>query len=178
MNHLSDQQFEDILTGTSPEPPHLAECPRCRSRLAEHRALRQRLQTAFSTIAAGDHLAQQIHHRLTTPRRHVLWPAFAAAAAILAVAIPLAIYFGTPQSVQAELVRIHTHNVTHPDIYSDADPAKLAEYLKTQLGFTPAYPRLDQGMAIRGCCISHFRGQTEKSDQTPEGRRGAQGLGQ
>jgi hypothetical protein len=63
-------------------------------------------------------------------------------------------------AAQAELVRIHTGNLAaHHPFYTEADPAKLADYLKTQLGFEPAAPRVGQGMAIRGCCLAHFKGE-------------------
>ena len=31
--------------------------------------------------------------------------------------------------------------------------------MKTHLGFTPVLPKLGQGMSIRGCCVSHFKGK-------------------
>jgi hypothetical protein len=42
--------------------------------------------------------------------------------------------------------------------FTSADPKKLAAYLKDSLGFAPAFPRLDNGMSIRQCCVTHFRG--------------------
>ena len=44
-------------------------------------------------------------------------------------------------------------------MFSDDKPASLARYFKDKLGFAPAMPKLNQGMAIRGCCIARFRGQ-------------------
>jgi len=83
----------------------------------------------------------------------------AAAAAVLVIGLPAAIYLLTSQpAAHAELVAIHRHNLSpHREFFTDADPAKLAEYLKGHLGFSPAMPHGRAGMAIRGCCIAHFR---------------------
>jgi len=87
----------------------------------------------------------------------------AAAAAILVVALPLALYFAGPPSAQAaqqELIAIHRLNLADGHgFFSEDEPAKLAAYLKDKLGFVPALPKLNQGIAIRGCCVTHFRGQ-------------------
>jgi len=76
--------------------------------------------------------------------------------------IPVCIYLASPSSAvaaQAALVRIHEINMSsHQRFYTDTDPSKLAEYLKTHLGFAPAHPQLGRGMSIRGCCLAHFRG--------------------
>jgi hypothetical protein len=105
-----------------------------------------------------------------------MWAALTAAAAlILALAIPLTLYLTTPnpaQAAQEELARIHAGNLSAPHgFHADADPAHLAEYLKTQLGFEPATPRLGQGMAMRGCCVAHFKGEAVGSYvvETPRG---------
>ena len=45
----------------------------------------------------------------------------------------------------------------HAKMHGSADPNKLADYLKNQLGFVPNLPRLGAGMALRGCCVAHFR---------------------
>jgi glycosyltransferase A (GT-A) superfamily protein (DUF2064 family) len=192
MTHLTDDQFEDVLAGRMPEPPHVAACADCRDRLAGHRAVRARLQAAFASVQADAALADRVRravasapavHPATVPPgtvrpalRHRLpraaWAALAAAV-LVAIAIPAGYYFTTPrEAAAAELVRIHTGNLAeHHAIFADADPDKLAEYLKTQLGFEPATPRLGQGMAMRGCCVAHFQGQAVGSYvvDTPRG---------
>ncbi len=91
-----------------------------------------------------------------------LMPALAAAAAALVIIVPLIAYFASTQPAQAaaaELAQIHQNNLAHHHAFiNEDDPAKLAGYFKTQLGFTPAMPRMGQGMAMRGCCVAHFRG--------------------
>ena len=84
-------------------------------------------------------------------------------------------HFGTSstaKAAQAELVGIHQDNLG-PDrvFFSDAEPQKLAEYFKSELGFSPAFPCTGQGMAIRGCCVAHFRERIVGSYvvDTPEG---------
>jgi glycosyltransferase A (GT-A) superfamily protein (DUF2064 family) len=183
MTHLTDGQFEDAVQGKAAEPAHVAECQACRDRLAERRAVRGRLQSAFGSVHAGRALAERIGRSVAESRppsriHHLsrrAWATLGAAAAVLVLAIPALMYFGTPNSAvaaQMELARIHERNLTaHHEFYSDADPAKIADYLKTQLGFEPATPRLGQGMAMRGCCVAYFRGQAVGSYvvETPRG---------
>ena len=183
MTHLTDDQFEDIVQGKAAEPAHVAECGACRDRLAERRAVRQRLQSAFGSVHASPALVARISRAAAENRppsriRHLsrrAWATLAAAAAVLVLAVPALMYFSTPNSAvaaQRELVSIHEHNlVAEHEFYSDADPDKIAHYLKTQLGFEPATPRLGQGRAMRGCCVAYFKGQTVGSYvvDTPRG---------
>ncbi len=91
------------------------------------------------------------------------------------IAIPLSIYLATAETAgaaESELFQIYEHSVSpHTELYADADPAKLAEYLKGELGFQPAFPRLGSGMSLRGCCVTHFRNKPVGSYvvQTPRG---------
>jgi hypothetical protein len=97
------------------------------------------------------------------------------AAAILIIVVPLSVYFGTPSAARAahaELVKIHNHNLSPGhEFYSEAEPEKLAEYFKDKLGFNPRLPESSRGLALRGCCVRHFRGQVVGSYvvETPEG---------
>jgi hypothetical protein len=108
-------------------------------------------------------------------RSRQFWPVLATAAAILIVIVPLSLYFGAPSAAsaaQAELVKIHNHNLSPGhEFYSEAEPEKLAEYFKDKLGFNPRLPESGQGMALRGCCVRHFRGKIVGSYvvETPEG---------
>jgi anti-sigma factor RsiW len=192
MTHLTEEQFEDVVQGRAPEAAHVAECQACRERLAEARAVRARLRSAFASVHASAALAERIRGTLMgrpapeaargSVRRRVIWrlprlawAGMAAAAAVLVVAIPVILYLTAPNSAaaaQAELARIHAGNLAaHHKFFSDADPGKLADYLKTQLGFEPATPKLGQGMAMRGCCVAHFKGQAVGSYvvETPRG---------
>lgn len=192
MNHFTDEQFEDIMQGEDIDLTHLKQCQDCRNRLAEKRAIAARLRLAFSSTRAGTDLAKRIRSRLQTTaaptvtvqpaqrtwlshRSRQLWPVLAAAAAILIVLVPLSLYFGAPSAAsaaQAELVKIHEHNLS-PDheFYSEAEPEKLAEYFKGKLGFDLHLPEPGHGLALRGCCVRHFRGEVVGSYvvDTPEG---------
>ncbi|KKL07591.1 hypothetical protein LCGC14_2584500, partial [marine sediment metagenome] len=103
-----------------------------------------------------------------------LLPLASAAAALIIVATA-GVYLALPQSAQAaqaRLAEIHGHNLSpHQEFYTRADPAELARYLKHRLGFHAAVPRLNAGMSIRGCCMSHFRGKPAGSYvvDTPRG---------
>jgi anti-sigma factor RsiW len=179
VTHLNDEQFEEALRAPADQSGHLAECSACRHRLEDMRAVRGRLQSAFASVAAPSALAERIQAaasgsgETTTPSapvsarrplilrlRRYAWP-MAAAAAILALAVPLVVFLSGPSSVQAaqqELVNIHRQNLAEGhSFYSEDEPEKLAQYFKEKLGFAPAMPKLNQGMAIRGCCIAHFR---------------------
>jgi hypothetical protein len=191
MNHLTDEQFEDIMQGEDVDLTHVGQCRDCRDRLAERRAIAGRLRSAFGSVAADVGLTDRIRRQLSMtsasktaePIRHAapvhrhrrLWAALAAAAAVLLVAIPASLYLGTPsvaQAAQAELVKIHRHNLT-PDhaFHSEAEPEKLADYFKNKLGFDVRLPQPERGLALRGCCVSHFRGQVVGSYvvDTPDG---------
>ncbi len=110
--------------------------------------------------------------------------AAAAAAAILLIAVPTALLLtSAPQAMaaQEQLANIHMQNVQMQMLdghnheghtfYSQDDPEKLAAYFKETLGFKPAMPKLNQGMAIRGCCVAHFRDKIVGSYvvETPRG---------
>lgn len=194
MEHLTEEQFEGILQGEDDRVciEHLEQCRECRNKVAEKRAIAARLRRAFDPVKAGPVLADRIRSRLNAateptmtaqPVQHIhldnhikrLWPAFAAAAAVLLILVPLSLYFGAPSSAeaaQAELVRIHKENLAADhEFMSEADPEKLAAYLKDKLGFNPRLPELGRGMALKGCCVRHFRGRIVGSYvvDTPKG---------
>ena len=187
MEHLTEQQLEQILGGTSPASAHLEECELCRSRLSEFRAMRERLRGAFSSVHAGHELLENVRSRLNAantvksgrkrefPRVYKLLLRSGAAAAVLLIATILIIDLATPKAAVAaevELFQIHQHSVSpHTELYAHDDPKNLAEYLKGELGFQPAFPRLGAGMSLRGCCVTHFRNKPVGSYvvQAPEG---------
>ncbi len=67
MEHLTDQQFEQILTGTVAQSAHVEECELCRGRLSEFRAMRQRLRVAFSSVHADHKLRERVRSGLIAP---------------------------------------------------------------------------------------------------------------
>lgn len=176
MNHLTGEQLDQLLDAQDlSESPHIAACQYCRDRLAERKAIAARLRTAFATITAPEGLGETIQEQLrlaSVPSRQTRpsgfslkqhWRSLAAAAVFLLVALPFYYFVSSPtpvQAAQAELVKIHHHNLSpHSEFFTDDDPKNLAAYFKEQLGFTPEFPTLGQGMDIRGCCVTHFRKQ-------------------
>lgn len=191
--HLTNEQFEDVLQNNAVHDVtrHMAGCAPCRRRLEEARAIQERLRKAFGAVHASPALAERIRSQaqeydkpgfaalrengdiqvfataaktrkpLFSVRR--LWPVLAAAAAIVGLALPIAIYFSGPSAVQAaprELVAIHEHNLGgNHGFFVEDDPAKLASYFKQRLGFIPAMPKINQGLSIRGCCVRKFLGR-------------------
>jgi len=175
MSHLTDEQFEEILGGTAPADAHLDACPACRRRLADHRAIRGRLREAFASVEAGDGLAERIRAAVRaeapapSPRARTVarpapwrrWPALAAAAMIVLAIGAATLVVTSPEAhaAQRTLAEIHQAAASgEVQFHTTADTTELAEYFRDKLGFTPALPRLGQGMAIRGCCKAHFRG--------------------
>ena len=194
MNHLTNEQLEEIMLSDSPRPAHLADCAECKERLAEKEALANRLRLAFTNVKAGQELAEKIRRRLNihsnvlkfTASRPLLrirshwrrWLAIGSVAAALAIAGPIVFYRTASSPViaaRAELVQIHEDNVFgrhgRHEFHSETDPDKLAQYFKDKLGFSPYMPLSDQGMSLRGCCVRHFRGQIAGSYvvDTPSG---------
>ena len=180
MNHYTDEQFEDILQNKDVDPAHLEQCKDCGKRLEEKRAIAARLRSAFASTKPDSELASRIHVQLDSleaksHRRHKLWSALAAAAAIVAVLVPLGLYLAAPspaEASRAQLAKIHHLNLApNPEFHSSDDPEKLAEYFKDKLKFVPALPRVGEGMEIRGCCVAHFKGSIVGSYvvNTPKG---------
>jgi hypothetical protein len=191
MNHVTEEQFEQILHGVETKTDHLANCGLCRDRLAQKQALADRLRSAFASIGHSEELAQRIRRRINvrtvSKEQSILrdifhihahwkgWAAVTSVAAAIIVLVPLIMYFSAPPSAlaaQAELVKIHEHNLS-PDheFYSEADPEELVAYFKDKLGFDPLLPKPVSGLALRGCCVRHFQGQIVGSYvvDTPEG---------
>ncbi|UCD49882.1 MAG: hypothetical protein JSW27_20425 [Phycisphaerales bacterium] len=181
MNHLTEEQFEAILQGETEAPEHVAECPECQARLAEKRALAQRLRQTFTSIQASSDLADRIRANVAAiadgaaatasrPRTIVLaahrrlWSTLAAAAAVLVIALPVGLYFNTSsqaKAAQTELVEIHKRNVESlGELFVHEDPNELADYLEAKTGHTPTMLCPKSGLAMCGCSTSQFRGRT------------------
>jgi len=178
MNHLTDEQLDALMLGEGVDSEHLASCRQCRDQLASRLALAGRLRAALVSVHAGEDLKARLRQQFqATPgpesgltgsarsrqlkmlRRH--WRGLTAAAAVLLITLPLYLYVSSPGSlraVQEELADIHAHNLSdHGEFFTDADPQRLAEFMRSNLGFTPSFPAMGQGMKLRGCCVAHFR---------------------
>ena len=192
MSHLTEEQFEDIIKGSMPEPQHIMECEDCKRALEEKKALMKRLRTAFASVKPNEELVTSVRENLISsaqaakaheetghvksfriiPFKTIAWPA---AAAVFVIAAVIGIYTAGPRAAMAapeELAQIHQSNLSdNHEFFSSSDPEKLAQYLTNELGFSPSMPVPGQGMALRGCCVRHFRGQIAGSYvvDTPEG---------
>lgn len=191
MNHLTEEQFEDIMQARLPEPEHLADCSRCKEVLAGKRAIASRMRRAFASVTPdkqlADNILMQLASKKAVPERswlakkwprnirfqRIVWPA--AAAAVLVITVILGVYVINPPSAmaaRAELVKIHRQNLSdNHEFYSEANVEKLAGYFRDKLNFSPSMPVPGEGMAIRGCCVRHFRGRIVGSYvvDTPQG---------
>jgi anti-sigma factor RsiW len=172
MSHLTDEQIEELLARPEAKDAHVADCPQCAQRMAQARAMRSRLRQAFEPVHADVILEHQVlagvrsGQRSARPSRAALvfrrfLPPAAAVAAMLLVAVLVTLHVaGTPQAMaaSAELTQIHQSNLMpHASLHGSSDPQHVAEYFRSELGFTPALPRLGAGMKMRGCCVAHFR---------------------
>lgn len=179
MKRYSDEQLEEILQGRQPEPADLDTGSK--RRVAEMRAVRERLRSAFASVHAGGAFAERLGQRLTaaakpTPvrrptSRRVLRPWFwrvglpaVAAAAVLLIGVPLWMHWSGPgdSSAQAALVGIHRSILSPPpgmEFIEDDDPERVASWLKERVGVAPTVPCGSSGAAVKCCCVSKFRGK-------------------
>jgi hypothetical protein len=191
MNHLTEEQLEQIMQGIEIDAAHLACCDLCQARLQEKQALANRLRTSFENIKPSRELAQTIQRQINSESiesghiqgKDILnirihwrgWATAVSSAAAVLILVSLIVYLSVPsQAIAAhkELVQIHQHNISgNHEFYSEAEPGKLAAYFKENLGFNPRLPETGQGLALRGCCVRHFQGQVVGSYvvDTPEG---------
>jgi anti-sigma factor RsiW len=172
--HLNDEQLDDLIHGHGPEPDHLAACDACRVRLAQRRALAERLQSAFTSVEAGSDIRSRILAAVQSasasaapPRRsrlrRRLWSALAAAAVIALCVIPLSIFRHTGSQVQAsqlELSGIHHLTLDHPEkLFHDQDPNRMADHLQQATGCRPALIGPCEHWVICGSRSCTFRGR-------------------
>jgi hypothetical protein len=184
MPHLTPEQLEEWLDAPASTPDHARDCPSCRQRYEDALALRRRLRTAFVGVHVDEALAHQVatavraaSGRASRPAPRPLWrwlPASLAAAAVLIAMAAVGLYLAGPRPAEAapaELVQIHQANLMpHADLHGSDDANRIAEYLRKQLGFLPAMPRLGEGMALRGCCVAYFRNRPVGSYVMDTGR--------
>ena len=173
---LSDEQLEDIIRGRVQAPEEMD--PRDSRRVAEMRAVRDRLRSAMASVQMDEPAAERIRRAVrdaasageqsparahAAPRiirfpRLARWLPAVAAAIIIAVAIPFLLP-DTP-TAQAELAGIHNANVSGGgEFHHESDPDKVVRELEKKLGYAPAVPPLQEGASIVGCCVKVFRGR-------------------
>lgn len=174
MNHLTDEQLEDLLHGQMPEPGHLRECEVCQSRLAERRALAGRLQTAFTSLQAGADLRDRVVSatqkpsagavrslRLRVHRR--LWSMMAAAAVVVFCVVAVSLFRQTASHVQASqlaLSGIHHLTLDHPEtLFHDEDPNRMADRLEDITGQRPTLIQPCERWVICGSRTCTFKGR-------------------
>ena len=183
MSHLTDEQFEDILQGRAEAPEHLDQCPECRDRLGEKRALARRVNQAFSSIHASAGLAGRIRAEIAAgqpttgtkaqPRilplrahRHV-WSGLALAAAILLVVIPRSLHIDTGSRVRAAqtaLAGIHRTNLDSLDrLMEEEGSGKQCQCMAGQMEDGMAMPCCQRGLCMCGCQVRDFQGRVVPS---------------
>ncbi len=173
MSHLTDEQFEDILQGSAEVPEHVDQCPQCRERLEEKRALARRMQQAFSAIHASTDLADRIRAEIAAAgqamtettaraRRHI-WSGLAIAAAILVVALPRILPIDTGSRVtaaQTALAGIHRTNLSSLEqLMEDEESGKQCQCLAGRMDDGTVMPCCPRGLCMCGCRMRDFQGR-------------------
>lgn len=184
MGHLTEEQFEDILQGRAEAPEHVDQCPQCRDRLDEKRALARRVSKAFSSIHAGAGLAGRIRAEIAAAggpaagttaqprilplraRRHI-WSGLAIAAAILIVAIPRSLHIDTGSRVKAAqtaLAGIHRTNLDSLEhLMEDENSHKQCQCMAGRMEDGTAMPCCARGLCMCGCQMRDFQGRVVPS---------------
>jgi hypothetical protein len=183
MSHLTEEQFEDILQGHGGIPEHVDECPECRTRLEEKRALARRLHDAFTSVHVQAGLADRVRARIavgqspspTQAGRRItslgahrrIWSGLAVAAAILLVAIPRSLHFSTgPQATAAQtaLASIHFANLQSLEgAMIDEDSGKHCQCMAGKLEGGMTMPCCQRGLCLCGCQMRDFQGRLVES---------------
>ncbi len=180
MSHLTDEQFEDILQGSAEVPEHVDQCPQCRERLEEKRALARRMQQAFSAIHASTDLADRIRAEIAAAgqratgtkarpriiplraRRHI-WSGLAIAAAILIVVIPRSLHLDTgsrAKAAQTALAGIHRTNLSSLEqLMEDEGSGKQCQCVAGRMDDGTAMPCCKRGLCMCGCRMRDFQGR-------------------
>ncbi len=179
MTHLTQEQFEEILQAGGKVPEHVDQCPDCRARLEEKRALAQRVRGAFSAIQAGPDLINRIRADIAAgqatpaerawPRiiplrfhRHV-WSAFAAAAIIVIAIAAITFYIDTGSQIKAaqtELIGIHQANLSSLEQSAAiGDPGGASAHVANKVGYSPAMPCAGAGLNACCCGVRQFCGR-------------------
>jgi hypothetical protein len=165
---LTPEQFEDILSGQTPQGDNLdAEDI---ARLEEARAMRARLRTAFDSTHATDSLADKIRTSLnSTPasrRKVIRFPMRflpAAAAAALLILVPVLYSVLGPEPALAgtvQLANVHKVNLTTPEGFrATGDCEEIKAYFKRKLGFTPKLLKQCPQLEIVGCNVAKVQGK-------------------
>ncbi len=187
MTHLSDEQIEALL-GEGREDPHLRECPACRQRLAEARAVRERVRKAFASVEPPAGFAERLRRSLQQPpvedapaaaerpRRPLyirLLPVLAAAAVLL-IAIPAGYEIFAPAPAAAALAQIHADGVAgRGGFRPETDVGRMTAYLAGSADVRPEAPTICQRCStLAGGCAAEFRGRRVPAYciTTPEGK--------
>jgi len=172
---LTPEQLEDILRGEMPQPEDLD--PADLDRLAEARAIRGRLRTAFDSVTAPEGLADRIRAELQTadqapadesrgrilrfPRRFLA--VVSAAAAVLVIGM-LVHNLTTPEPAVASTVQmadIHRANLASPEGFcATGDCEQIKAYFQEKVGFVPKLLTACPELKVIGCCVARLNGRT------------------
>ena len=166
---LTPEQIEDILSGIAPQGDGLDAEDLVR--LAEARAMRARLRSAFDSTHASDSLADKVRASLPSapaargriirfPTRFFL-PAAAAAALLIIAPILYSLWGPEPAHAAAvELANIHKVNLSGPKgFHATGDCDEIKAYFSRELGFTPKLLSECPELRIVGCYVTKLRGK-------------------
>lgn len=176
MPPLSNDQIEDILAGRAEEPDDLDVASS--QRLADQRALRERLQQALDSVVPPqgmhDRLRSAIHQETSALSRDVTtesastkrirlvrWGLGLATAAMLAIAISILIQSTPTAYAHDAMVRIHNSNVPDRDDFEPCgNGVSIARRIEKVCGETvhipEQFPALGEDCGFVGSTLATF----------------------
>ena len=165
MSHVDDGTLHAYLDGELSPPEaqdvagHLAQCPGCRGRLEEERAVITRATKLLGRAAPPDRVLPPFRPRDVKPLARLWWKARLplAWAVTVALALGIGMYLGGPSG---------THRVPAADDLPNAAPARATAAAK------PREPRADAAMKARRETVAALSMRDEIAAST-EGKRDA-----
>ncbi len=161
------EQLEPFISGQA-SADSLDEAER--AYVQQMSAIRGRTRAAFGGVHAPADLADRIRTaarqaadgstEAAGSRRWIrLWPAIAAAAALL-IGVPLVFQFsgqGPAYAAPKQLAEIHMRNMNphpqHADMFTGESPDEMAAWFKERTGFAPVVLTPCEHLKLKACCV-------------------------
>lgn len=151
--------------GSATPEPDFAERLRRRVRLSVQQP--DQAQAPAAEPSRPSTLRPKPERRPRRLRLRTWWTA--SVAALVMIAVGLLVFLSEPEHAmagRAQLVEIYENSLclcgcveNDEDTCQESDPEKLAAFMQTRFGFVPLFPKLNEGLVLRGGCAGQFREQ-------------------